>query len=108
MTITYTWRIENMEVAPHEGEKTDVIKALHWRLIVVEGDGYRSDIYGDAPLGPAGEEFIPFAEIEEDAVIGWLLASLGTAQVANVQEIVAERIAQARTPKVVTRSVPWA
>ena len=113
-SITYTWRIESLDAAPTEGELTNVVRTIHWRLFATDGIN-TLDLYGDVPLGSADpENFTPFENLTEATVITWLEAAIdgrageGEPTVAQLRTGLAGMLAAKRTPSVVPMPVPWA
>jgi hypothetical protein len=94
-----TWTIVNME----RDAQTGFVNNVHWTCSDVDGD-YSGSTYGS--LGLSGELTIPYADLTEATVIGWVLASLGAETVAAHEAAVAAQIADAKEPAVAT-GMPW-
>jgi hypothetical protein len=94
-----TWTIVNME----RDAQTGFVNNVHWTCSDVDGD-YSGSTYGS--LGLSGELTIPYADLTEEVVIGWVLASLGAETVAAHEAAVAAQIADAKEPAVAT-GMPW-
>jgi hypothetical protein len=112
-TVTNTWRIERLDVAPIEGALTNVIRKIHWRLFGSDGTN-TLDIYGDALLGDADPSaFTPFEELTQPVVIDWLEAAIDARAgdeeptVAQMRTGLAEMLAAKRTPSMVPMPMPW-
>jgi hypothetical protein len=95
-----TWTIVNME----RDASTGFVNNVHWTCSDVDGD-YSGSTYGS--LGLSGELTIPYADLTEATVIGWVKASMGEETVAAHEAAVAAQIADAKEPKVAT-GTPWA
>jgi hypothetical protein len=112
-TITYTWKIERIDCAPTEGELTNVVRKIHWRLF--GNDGVNTlDLFGDVPLGAADpEDFSAYSELTEATVITWLEAALDARaggeepSVAQLRAGLSGMLAAKRTPTVVPLPLPW-
>jgi hypothetical protein len=76
---------------------------VHWTCSDVDGD-YSGSTYGS--LGLSGELTIPYADLTEATVIGWVKASMGEETVAAHEAAVAAQIAEAKEPKVAV-GTPW-
>ncbi len=112
-TVSYTWRIERLDAAPVEGELTDVVRKIHWRLFATDGTN-STDTYGEVPLGSANpEEFTPYQELAEATVIAWLEAAINSRAGEDEPSVdqlcngLAGVLAAKRTPTIVPMSLPW-
>jgi hypothetical protein len=114
-TVTYTWRIERLDAAPTEGELTNVVRKIHWRLFGSDGIN-TTDVYGDIPLGSADPaDFTLFENLSEATVISWLEAAIDARaaegeeepSVAQLRTGLAGVLAARRTPAIVPMPVPW-
>lgn len=112
-TVAYTWRIERLDVAPSEGELTDVVRKIHWRLFGTDGINI-TDTYGDVPLGNAEPaNFVVYEELDEAMVIGWLEATIDARAgedeptVEQLRAGLAGILAAKRTPAIVPMPLPW-
>ena len=95
-----TWKIVNLE----RDAQTGFVNNVHWTCSDVDGD-YSGSTYGS--LGLSGELTIPYEDLTEATVIGWVKASLGEETVAAHEAAVAAQIADAKEPKVAV-GTPWA
>jgi hypothetical protein len=87
-----TWTIVNME----RDASTGFVNNVHWTCSDVDGD-YSGSTYGS--LGLSGELTIPYEDLTEATVIGWVKASMGEETVAAHEAAVAAQIADAKEPK---------
>jgi hypothetical protein len=97
--MTCTWKIVNTERRTSD----NFVSTVHWTCSDVDGD-YSGSTYGS--LGLSGELTIPYADLTEATVIGWVKASLGEETVAATEAAVAAQIADAKEPAVAT-GMPW-
>jgi len=95
-----TWTIVNME----RDASTGFVSTVHWTCSGVHGD-YSGSTYGS--IGLQGELTIPYEDLTEATVIGWVKAAMGEETVAAHEAAVAAQIADAKEPKVAT-GTPWA
>lgn len=112
-TLTYTWRIDRLDVTPTHGELSNVVRKIHWRLFGNDGTN-TLDLYGDVPLSDADpENFTVYEDLTEGTVIGWLEAAIDARAseeeptVAQLRTGLAGMLAAKRTPVVVPMPVPW-
>ena len=78
--MEYTWEISALECKVKEGDLDNVIYTIHWRYKaskVVQELEVTADTYGSLALStPEAVSFVPYADVTEEIVIGWLEASL--------------------------------
>jgi hypothetical protein len=53
------------------------------------------------------ESFIPYSELTEEIVIGWVKDRLGVDAISNMEKLLDEKIADQKKPKV-EEGMPWA
>jgi hypothetical protein len=113
-TVTYTWKIERIDCAPTEGELTNVVRRLHWRLIGTDGTN-TMDVFGDVPLAsPNPAEFVAYPQLTEATVITWLEATINARvtqdepSVAQLRAGLSGMLAAKRAPVVMPMPAPWA
>lgn len=100
---TYTWKISNLERETADG----YVYTVHYTIDAVSEDGvYRSGAYGSVGLERPDGELIPFAQLSEEVVIGWLKEKLGEEAVANVEAALDCQIEEQRQPTKAA-GVPW-
>lgn len=112
-TVTYTWRIERLDAAPTEGELTDVVRKIHWRLFATDGTN-TTDAYGDVPLGAAApDSFTAYPDLTPATVIAWLEAAIDARAgedeptVEQLRSGLAGILAAKRSPAIVPMPLPW-
>lgn len=113
-TIVYTWLIEQLDAAPAEGELTNVIRKIHWRLLAGDGSS-EVDAFGDVSLANADPaDFTPYENLTAEIVIGWLEAAIDAKaessdgpSVAQLRASLAGTLNYRRASPVVPLPVPW-
>jgi hypothetical protein len=105
---TLSWKVDNIEVKPVDGELTDVVYIVYWRLYAEES-GITTSSYGSQliPLAEEGE-FIPFEELDEATVIGWVHSTMGPDTVLRIETSTTAELQSILTPEFVNKPVPWA
>ena len=104
---TIAWKIDSLEVKVQENELSDVVCVIHWRLHAQEGNVATSN-YGSMSVGvPDEDEFIPFDELEEATVIGWVHDAMGEEAVAAAETSVAAQLANLLAPAIINKPLPW-
>ena len=94
-----TWTIVNME----RDASTGFVNTVHWTCSDVDGE-FSGRTYG--AMGLSGELVIPYEQLTEEVVIGWVKAAMGEETVAAHEAAVAAQIAEAKAPAVAT-GTPW-
>lgn len=100
MTET-TWHIAQLERETSDG----YVFTAHY-TVDAKDDTYSAGAYGSIGLERPEGELIPFADLIEEQVIGWVKAKLGDEAVANVEAALQAQLDEQRHP---TRAagVPW-
>lgn len=113
MTVTYTWKIEQLDVAPAVGGLSNVVSKIHWRLLASDGAN-GADCYGDQILLPPDpNDFSPYASLTEGAVIacleGLIDANAGEDRltVAQLRQGLAGILATKAAPPPGPLPLPW-
>lgn len=98
-----TWQITQLDRKTSDG----FVLVAHWQCINSEGD-YPGRVYSTASFEYKADEpgFIPYDDLTEAEVIGWVQASLGEEGVAATEAAVAGQIAAQKNPPVST-GLPW-
>jgi len=105
---TYTWTIAALDCSNTDADFPAKVITAHWRL-----DGEFSDthagIYGTVSFEePEEGSFVPFDQLTEEQVIGWVEAALGDEQVAEYKANIEQQIADKIAPPVESKPLPWA
>jgi hypothetical protein len=107
MAITNTWNVVSMDCYPEVDGKTDVVFVCHWTLNGTDGE-HTGGVYGSAGLTLDPEAtYVPYGDLTEAQVIGWVKDALGEEAVTGYEANVAQQIADQINPPVVTPQLPW-
>ena len=102
-----TWNINQMECYPEYEGNADVVFTVHWSVTAAE-DEYSGYSYGSVGLTlDPDATYVPFADLTKEQVVGWVHAALGEEQVAAYEASLAQQIADAKNPPVVSPALPW-
>lgn len=101
MTTTFTWAIANLERETADG----FVFTAHYTVNAADGT-YTSGAYGSIGF-QRPDDLIPFAELTEEQVVGWVQEALGGDE--KVVEIEAALQAQLDEQHAPTKAagVPW-
>ena len=99
--MTITWTIAQLDRSLPDG----AVYTAHWRVTAVDGD-YSASAYSTASFtpDPASPDFIPYDDLTEDEVLGWVWAS--GVDKFTTEATLAENIYLQQNPVTAT-GVPW-
>ena len=97
-----------MSCYPQEFDETDVVFSAAWRVNGTDGT-YNATVYGSQGVAPytKGAAFIPYADLTQAEVIGWVQNAMGESQVAAINASIEQQIESQVNPTVVTPKLPW-
>jgi len=101
MSTTYTWHIANMERETQDG----FVFTVHWTVDANDGT-YSAGAYGSVGF-ERHEDLIPYNQLTEEIVIGWVQEHFGADKVAEIEAALQQQIDQQRTPTKAA-GLPWA
>jgi len=101
MPITYSIKINQIDVKPMDGAVENIVVCVHWAYI-------GSDETNSAGFGGStnfsytqGDPFTPYADLTEDQVKGWVSGSFSEDQLALMQNAINQQL------EVTPRKFPW-
>ena len=99
MPITYTWTATALIGYPTFDGETDVVTRASYTVLGDDGEGHTADYsnWQETPLDPS-VPFIPYADLTNDIVIGWVQSNLGPDRVSAIEESIAIVIQRQVTP----------
>ena len=102
MTTAFTWRIAQLERETSDG----YVFTAHYTVDASDGT-YSAGAYGSIGLERPDGELIPFAELTEPAVVGWVQDKLGgEAKVAEIETALQAQLDEQRAPTKAA-GLPW-
>jgi hypothetical protein len=112
MSNTYTWDCKTVDCYPEHDSHSDVVYNVHWRLNAesdqqdAEGNNYSASVYGTHSVNADDiSDFIPFADLTNEIVTGWVTTGMGDDEVANLKSGLDAKIADEITPTSVTKTI---
>jgi len=100
------WTVSAMDCKVSEDGLSDVVYCIHWRCSATE-DGYSASVYSTCSVpGPNPESFVPYADLTQEQVLGWIWAN-GVNKDAT-EAAVQQQIELQKNPVVVSPPLPWA
>ena len=107
MEVSYTWKVTGLKTAEVEGEANFVFQT-YWEKIGTDELGNTGTFVGATPFkqDPSQSSFIPFEQLTEEDVIGWIEAVVVGHYEQHVNDQIERQIQLKRTP-VATPPLPW-
>lgn len=106
MTI-WTWQIRTMYTV--QSPDPDYVVNVYY-VLTGDQNGTTSSLQGNVTFDTNQQtSFIPYDQLTEETVIGWVQASLGEQEIANLQNSIQGRIDQLLNPPVIptVTTLPW-
>ena len=107
MAITYTWSIDRMYTMPTP--EPDFVVNIMWTLTGTDGTN-AAEVSGNTEKAQVeGDDFIPYADLTETQVLGWVQEALGADGIASYQANVDGQINSIVNPPVspTAEPLPW-
>jgi len=106
---TYTWNVTALYTQTIEGDENYVVIANY--IVVGIDDTYSAELSNIARFSTASvSPFIPYEDLTEDIVIGWIQDDLGVDGVSNLEACIQGQINSQINPPVTQQNtpLPWA
>lgn len=106
--INYTWKITALWTKPVNGQQDYVVNA-GYDVIGVDGE-YTSSLANTAQFSTENvSSFVPYADLTEDIVIGWITEELGVDRIVSIEKCIEGQIESQKNPPVVPvyTPLPW-
>ena len=101
MAITKTWEVNTLERELADG----YVKKVIYRVKGIYGSEEKARATGEVELEKP-ETLIPYKDLTESTVLGWVKTKLGTDEVARVEKWLEDEITLINTP-VTAEGKPW-
>ena len=92
--MTTIWTISNLDRDTADG----FVTVVHWTASQTEGDFSASIVNTQSFTKENGVNLIPYTDLTETIVIGWVKAALGEDTVAAIDAALAAQIAEQQAP----------
>jgi hypothetical protein len=106
MSNTYTWKITNLQAFANLNGESNVVSNVDWVCSGTDGVNTEQINGSQAITYNSNNNFIPFNQLTESEIIGWIQNALGLS-VQDVQSQIDTKINNIVNPSVVTK-LPWA
>jgi len=102
MSTTFSWHVANLERNTADG----VVFTVHYSVSADDGV-YSSGAYGSLGLeAPEPDTMIPFDNLTEEIVVGWVKDKFGEEKVAEIETALQAQLDEKRSPTKAA-GVPW-
>jgi len=98
---TFTWAIAQLERETSDG----YVFTAHYTINAAD-DTYTSGAYGSLGFERPEGDMIPFADLTEDLVIGWVKDQFGPEKVAEIEAALQAQLDEQRYPTKAS-GMPW-
>ena len=107
MSITFTWKISSR--APLVDPDTDAVLVAYYDLTAQQNGHTEKRLEQAVSFEPKPDspDFVPFAELTEDTVLGWIKDRLGPGVCKAREDALAEIIQQQINPSEVLKPFPF-
>ena len=103
MSTPFTWNIAQLERETADG----YVFTVHYTVNAVSEDQvYSAGAYGSLGLERPEGDLIPFSELTEEVVVGWLKEKFGEEKVAEIEAALQAQLDEQRTPSKAA-GLPW-
>jgi hypothetical protein len=106
--INYTWKIKNLWTKTIDGQQDYVVIAAY-DVTGVDGE-FTSSLSNTAQFSTASvSSFVPYADLTEEIVLGWIQSELGENGVLSITACIEGQIESQKNPPVSPESppLPW-
>ena len=103
MATTFEWHVANMEHYTADG----AVFTVHYTVGANDGT-YSSSAYGSIGLEkPEPGNMIPYADLTEEIVVGWVKDHFGAEKVGEIEAALKQQLDQQHAPTTAP-GLPWA
>ena len=109
MSITYSWQVTNMNTK-NAGDLENAVIQIYWLKTGVDKDGIEGYCQGETTFNTANispEEFVPYEDLTEEIVLGWIQNTINEAYHAGIDEQIQSMIDDKKNP-IMSPGLPWA
>ena len=106
--INYTWKIKNLWTKTIDGQQDYVVIAAY-DVTGVDGE-FSSSLSNTAQFSSSSvSEFVPYADLTEEIVLGWIQSELGENGVLSITACIEGQIESQKNPPVSPEitPLPW-
>tara|TARA_B100001094_G_C17477858_1_gene460450 strand:+ start:136 stop:480 length:345 start_codon:yes stop_codon:yes gene_type:complete len=112
MANTYAWNCKTVDVYPTHDSHSDVVYVVHYRLTATsdqkdsEDNFYIASVFNTQSVSADDiGNFIPFADLTNAIVTGWVETAVGADEVASMKSGLDASIVEQITPTTETKTI---
>jgi hypothetical protein len=102
MTTDFRWAIQQLERETEDG----YVFTVHYTVAANDGV-YSSSAYGSLGLERPEGEMVPFADLTEEIVVGWVKEKFGEEKVTEIEAALQAQLDEQHAPSK-AQGLPWA
>ena len=102
MTTINTWAVAQLERETEDG----YVFTVHYTVAANDGT-YSSSAYGSLGLERPEDDMVPFADLTEATVIGWVKDKFGEEKVTEIEAALQAQLDEQHAPSK-AQGLPWA
>ena len=107
LDLNYTWTVTSLDSYITASGETDVVFRARYNLVGVTGS-YSGSFAGATPITyTSGSPFIPFSELTNDIVVGWITGSLMSGTFDHMTGSIEKQINLQLNPINNNQTPPW-
>lgn len=109
MNISYTWHVTRLGVRDISEDRKNAVVQTYWEKTGTDELGNSGTFTGATPfeVDPSSESFIPYSDLTEVIVLGWIKAVVVGSYEEHVNARIQEQIDEKRNPDM-EPALPWA
>lgn len=101
MATEFTWNVSQLERETSDG----YVFTVHY-TVNAKDDTYSAGAYGSLGLERPEGDLIPYADLTEEIVVGWVKDNFGDEKVAEIEAALQSQLDEQRTPSKAS-GTPW-
>jgi hypothetical protein len=102
MSTTFTWNVIQLEREIFDG----YVYTVHY-TVTAKDDVYCAVVFDSLDLKRPESDLIPFADLTEEVVVGWVKEKFGAEKVQEILDALQAQLDEQRTPTKAA-GLPWA
>ena len=104
----FTWNCRQVDAYPSYESEADVVYNVHWILNAERTEGedvYTASVYGTQSIAIDFSDFVPFDELTNEMVSGWVQSAMGEEEVQSKKDALESAIQNQINPTSVTLTI---
>jgi len=107
MTISYIWKIGQLNIATSKDNLSNVVQSVVWTLSAVDADFSVETVFDTFLNDPDPNKFVQFESLDEATVLTWVQQSLNQQLLASVKSNLLVLLEEKKNLASKTVSPPW-